>query len=985
MATVAELVVQIGGDSSGLRKEIAASQRQLKKGFGVDALAMSGAASDLLIGLAAAAGLAGGAAVKMSSDYAASKTAFTTLLGSAAAAEKMMQDLATFAADTPFELPGVIKASQMLLAFKFSAEDIIPIMSAVGNAIALVGGGDEAIDGVVRALGQIQAKGKLSAEEMNQLAERGINGWQYLASEMGVSVAAVMKMTQDGAIDSTTAINAVVSGMQENFAGGMDAMSKTVPGLMSTIKDNTGLLLKEIGDQIIDGLDLKGRLTDVTTFLNNFTALVKSSGVKAAIQELIPAETTAGVYAFAGALTGAAVPAMTAFGFATWAALAPLAPFIALGATVGLMAYEIWNNWEPLSELFSSLWDSVLSTASECWDAVTGVLSSAWTYISGIVDSGVESVSSVTSGTWAAVTSYVGEAWDEIKSVVASGVDWVLGKLQSMLAYIKSIVPDSVSNMFTSLGSTFDNYKASADGSSDSTNANPVWGKFHWGNKTSDATTNNDTPPPEKPNTEFTGLHNAPMSSDGGGKAGKAGKEKKDESGEKLANEAKRITKEINKEWTDLTGTKLDSLDNWYQEELKKLNESASANADYESDVTRLNEVYALKRQKIIAQEKWDKIDAFNQIANTWEATQKELTLGALTGSAKEETSAAFDTLSKIKTVESDYQKIMQNYEEGTNTQKANIIAALDAVGIKYTTTAQGTLDFTKQIADDRSKYVQQKNQEDLNNYQTCKDIQQDIDAAYTANSMAMLQQALTDENAERQNNYDAQKDMMDTWQAVMLAANETTAQLISDLYSSGFTGVQTAISDILTGTTSIGDAVKSLGKTLLKTIADWVAKWIAGQLMMSIFGKSTMAAQTAASVAAAAITAKAWAKAAAMVSLASWGANGVPATAAIIATTSVAEGLATVPGLATGGVTTGPTLALIGEGRYKEAVVPLEKGLFAKLMDGGSAKSATENAGTGAKISTIFTNYGDINNGSDLDELYNGVNTAVLTGLRGV
>jgi len=47
LVTVAELFVRIGGDSSALRKEIAASQRQLKRGFSSDALKISGAAAGL--------------------------------------------------------------------------------------------------------------------------------------------------------------------------------------------------------------------------------------------------------------------------------------------------------------------------------------------------------------------------------------------------------------------------------------------------------------------------------------------------------------------------------------------------------------------------------------------------------------------------------------------------------------------------------------------------------------------------------------------------------------------------------------------------------------------------------------------------------------------------------------------------------------------------------------------------------------------------
>lgn len=169
IATIAELMVKISGDSSGLRKEIAASQRQLKRGFGSAGMELADTAGTMLAGLATAMAVAGAAAVKMSADFQANQTAFTTLLGSADKATKMMQDLATFAADTPFELPGLIQSAKKLMAFQFAAEDIIPIMSAVGNAISLVGGGQEAIDGVIRALGQISAKGKLSAEEIRKI------------------------------------------------------------------------------------------------------------------------------------------------------------------------------------------------------------------------------------------------------------------------------------------------------------------------------------------------------------------------------------------------------------------------------------------------------------------------------------------------------------------------------------------------------------------------------------------------------------------------------------------------------------------------------------------------------------------------------------------------------------------------------------------------------------------------------------------------
>ena len=62
MATVADLIVQIGGDSSGLRKEIEATERQLKRSFGRDALGASEASLEILTGLTAGLGAFGVAA-----------------------------------------------------------------------------------------------------------------------------------------------------------------------------------------------------------------------------------------------------------------------------------------------------------------------------------------------------------------------------------------------------------------------------------------------------------------------------------------------------------------------------------------------------------------------------------------------------------------------------------------------------------------------------------------------------------------------------------------------------------------------------------------------------------------------------------------------------------------------------------------------------------------------------------------------------------
>lgn len=166
-----------------------------------------------------------------------SKIAFETMLGSAKEADAFLREIQRFAATTPFEFPELIQASQRLMAMGFEAKQVIPTMTAIGDSVAALGGSTEVMNTVVRAMGQIQAKGKASAEEMLQLSEAGIPGWKLLADYMGVTVPEAMKQAEKGAITSSVAIAALTTGMEKRFGGMMAKQSKTFSGLLSNAKD----------------------------------------------------------------------------------------------------------------------------------------------------------------------------------------------------------------------------------------------------------------------------------------------------------------------------------------------------------------------------------------------------------------------------------------------------------------------------------------------------------------------------------------------------------------------------------------------------------------------------------------------------------------------------------------------------------------------------------------------------------------------------
>ena len=387
MGTVASLQVVVGAKIDGLRKEIDSAQKILKQKFGSKGLGISESSLEVLGGLGLAIAGIGAASVKAAADMEQTRKAFTTLLKDATLAKDFLAELETFAANTPFELPGLLQASKKMLAFGFTAQQVIPVLTAVGDSAAALGMGQDGIDRLTIAIGQIQAKGKVSAEEMLQLAEAGVPAWQMLADAMGTSIPQAMKMAEKGTIDSATGIQAIISGMNSKFGGMMQEQSSTINGMLSNIQDSIGQTMVVIGDEITEGLDLKPALKEAQDDLSDFAAKVKSSGIAEAIRDTVPPAAGATIAAFAAVLTATAIPAMAKLGLSaasTAAAFAGITGPIALAAAgIGAAAYLIWDNWEWVGEQWDDLcWSIELAAgrmAAGVKTVIVGVVSNiAW-------------------------------------------------------------------------------------------------------------------------------------------------------------------------------------------------------------------------------------------------------------------------------------------------------------------------------------------------------------------------------------------------------------------------------------------------------------------------------------------------------------------------------------------------------------------------------------------------------------------------------
>jgi len=331
---------------------------------------VSQAAAGTMAVVAAGLAAAGIASIKLAADLEQSRVAFTTLLGSAEKADAFLKDLAKFAASTPFEFVGLQDSARRLLAFGFAAQDIIPLINSIGSAVAGLGGGKEQIDRVTLALGQMQAKGKVSAEEMNQLAEMGIPGWKMIASAIGISIPDAMKRAEKGAIDSTTAINALVNGMNEKFPGMLEKQSKTINGVFSNLVDGATRTATLIGERLIRAFHVADIIGNAANIIAGFAATIENAGLVAAMDKLFPPGLQVTIVAIAGALTASMIPALVGVATAFGTAVVAAGPFLAAGAAVAALAYTIARNWEGLTAFFSGLFSGISTLVGKLVDNI---------------------------------------------------------------------------------------------------------------------------------------------------------------------------------------------------------------------------------------------------------------------------------------------------------------------------------------------------------------------------------------------------------------------------------------------------------------------------------------------------------------------------------------------------------------------------------------------------------------------------------------
>lgn len=376
-------------------------------------------------------GMAGGilnmgiASVQAAAQMRQYEIAFQTMLKSAEAGTQMLRDLQQFAAETPFDVPGVVSAGQQLMAFGFKAEEIIPMLTNLGDAASGLGLGTEGVSRLAYALGQMQTSGKLNAQDMMQLTSAGISAWDMLAQAAGKTVAEMKDLCSKGAIDSKAAVQTIVAGMNDQFGGMMAKTSDEVAGLLANIEETAGNTSAAVGKYLKEAFNIKGILKDVSDRLGEFqqkmqTATEQGKSLGDVIKECVPAPVIAAIGAFAAVLAVVSVAAVAALG----AVLGLTASMVAIGAAIGAAIALIITYWDEIVDAVNIAVQAILDTVVIIGTAVTEAILGVVRWIIGTIGDMWADITGDHNNWFNDFADMLGDAIKEVEDFAKKAIDW---------------------------------------------------------------------------------------------------------------------------------------------------------------------------------------------------------------------------------------------------------------------------------------------------------------------------------------------------------------------------------------------------------------------------------------------------------------------------------------------------------------------------------------------------------------------------------
>lgn len=175
---------------------------------------------------------------------------FTVMTGSAERASAVIEEIADFAAHTPFTKLGLADAGKTLMAFGIEGQKIVPTLRMLGD---VAGADQNKLKSLALVFGQIQSTGKLMGQDLLQLINQGFNPLNVISEQTGISMSKLKDAMSQGAISADMVTAAFQAATSEGglFFGNLEAQSQTLQGRLSTLQDNFQTALQNMAEAFL--------------------------------------------------------------------------------------------------------------------------------------------------------------------------------------------------------------------------------------------------------------------------------------------------------------------------------------------------------------------------------------------------------------------------------------------------------------------------------------------------------------------------------------------------------------------------------------------------------------------------------------------------------------------------------------------------------------------------------------------------------------
>lgn len=351
-----------------------------------------------------------GFGVKFAADIETMTQGFVTLLGSTDKANQAIEMIKRDAAKTPFELKGLISANQLLTSVTKDANQSERFILNIGKALTAMGKGQPELDRVIVNLQQVGAIGHASMVDLKQFAYAGIPIFDMLANEIKGTGKNLEDMVSGGEVTFKMLedmFNKAGEGTGQ-FSQSFVLQGGTFNQVLSNFRDNIGITMSEIAKQTGVFDLVKGALQGLTATLGQIASPAGTAKIMEFFDFL-----KANSPIIAGVIIGGLTPAFIGLAGSIWAAFAPLIPFLATGALIGVSvkllidSFGGWNNvmiaLQPtLNVLYKMFHDYIKPALSDLWSALTGklipALTGLWNVISPVVIPVLKTLADVLAG-----------------------------------------------------------------------------------------------------------------------------------------------------------------------------------------------------------------------------------------------------------------------------------------------------------------------------------------------------------------------------------------------------------------------------------------------------------------------------------------------------------------------------------------------------------------------------------------------------------